>query len=151
MKTLVEAEIEQGIPLNRIILMGFSQGGCTSVYTGLQQQFLPTPAANEETLKDRLAGIVVLSGYLPNVEKFSLDSNRVESTPILHCHGDRDNVIPIHLAHEGRDYLLSSGVKSYTLKQYSGVGHSISTEILLDVANFIRKCLAIPQDSPQDL
>lgn len=42
-------------------LAGFSQGGALSLYTGLQ---LP--------IENKLAGIAVMSGYLPGADKFHL-------------------------------------------------------------------------------
>jgi predicted esterase len=49
---LVTAEIESGIPAERIVLGGFSQGGAMTLLTGL-------------TTERKLGGLVVMSGYLP--------------------------------------------------------------------------------------
>ena len=49
---LIQKEIDSGIPANRIILAGFSQGGAMALYTALRY-----PHA--------LAGILALSTYLP--------------------------------------------------------------------------------------
>jgi len=49
---LIEAQIENGIAANKIVLAGFSQGGALALYAGLQH----TPA---------LAGILALSCYVP--------------------------------------------------------------------------------------
>lgn len=49
---LVTAEVDAGIPANRIVLGGFSQGGAMSLLTGL-------------TAERRLAGLAILSGWLP--------------------------------------------------------------------------------------
>ena len=48
---LIDQEIMRGIPADRIILAGFSQGAAMALYTGLRQ---PAP----------LAGILALSGYV---------------------------------------------------------------------------------------
>ena len=50
--SLIEAEVEAGIPSARIILGGFSQGGALSLYTAL-------------TSRHKLAGVVVLSCWMP--------------------------------------------------------------------------------------
>ena len=47
-----------GLPYSRMMLAGFSQGGAMSLFTGLQ---LPA----EEGVAPALAGLVVMSGYLP--------------------------------------------------------------------------------------
>uniref|UniRef100_A0A8C5T754 palmitoyl-protein hydrolase n=1 Tax=Malurus cyaneus samueli TaxID=2593467 RepID=A0A8C5T754_9PASS len=51
-KAIIEHEMKNGIPPNRIILGGFSQGGALSLYTAL-------------TCQHQLAGIVALSCWLP--------------------------------------------------------------------------------------
>lgn len=49
---MINKEIAAGIPSNRIVLAGFSQGGALSLYTGLQYD-------------KPLAGIVAMSCWLP--------------------------------------------------------------------------------------
>ncbi|XP_078297698.1 acyl-protein thioesterase 1 isoform X6 [Panthera onca] len=51
-KALIEQEMKNGIPSNRIILGGFSQGGALSLYTAL-------------TTQQKLAGVTALSCWLP--------------------------------------------------------------------------------------
>jgi predicted esterase len=53
--TLVEEEISAGIPADRIVIGGFSQGGAMALYAGLQYP-------------SRLAGVLCLSGYLAHAE-----------------------------------------------------------------------------------
>jgi predicted esterase len=55
-KSLIAEEIASGTPSNRIVLGGFSQGGAMTLLTGT-------------TIADRLAGLVVMSGWLPIKEK----------------------------------------------------------------------------------
>ncbi len=49
---LIAREVERGMPASRIVLMGFSQGCAMTLMTGLRH-------------RERLAGLVGLSGYLP--------------------------------------------------------------------------------------
>nr|XP_051688493.1 acyl-protein thioesterase 1 isoform X4 [Oryctolagus cuniculus] len=51
-KALIDQEVKNGIPSNRIILGGFSQGGALSLYTAL-------------TTQQKLAGVTALSCWLP--------------------------------------------------------------------------------------
>ena len=53
---LIDEEISRGTPSDRIVLGGFSQGGALTLLTGL-------------TSEKKLAGLVVLSGWLPIGEK----------------------------------------------------------------------------------
>ena len=57
LNSLISAEIDNGIPASHIVLGGFSQGGAMSLLTGL-------------TSERKLAGLAVLSGWLPLREKF---------------------------------------------------------------------------------
>ena len=61
---LIAAEVAAGIPLDRIVVGGFSQGGAMSLYAGLQYP-------------GRLAGVLVMSGYLAAVGYVMLDSAAV--------------------------------------------------------------------------
>ncbi len=54
-----------------MVLAGFSQGGALSLFTGLQ-------------LESSLAGIMVLSGYLPAASKMNV---KQPDTPVWHGHG----------------------------------------------------------------
>jgi predicted esterase len=49
-----------GLPYSRMLLAGFSQGGAMSLFTGLQ-----LPKLEGRDSEHALAGLVVMSGYLP--------------------------------------------------------------------------------------
>uniref|UniRef100_G1RBF0 palmitoyl-protein hydrolase n=1 Tax=Nomascus leucogenys TaxID=61853 RepID=G1RBF0_NOMLE len=74
-KALIEHEMKNGIPANRIVLGGFSQGGALSLYTAL-------------TCPHPLAGIVALSCWLPLHRAFP----QVNDLAILQCHGDCEGI-----------------------------------------------------------
>lgn len=115
-----------GLPYERMVLAGFSQGGGLSLFTGLG---LPRP----------LAGIAVLSGYLPAAGKFQLTPG-LEGTPILHCHGTQDPLVDFSLAHKTKDRIQDRGVRNYTVRPYP-IGHTVSTEELADVLQFVQGVL----------
>ena len=81
---LISAEITKGIPSNRIVLGGFSQGGAMSLFGGL-------------TCPQKLGGIFGLSSYLLLQDKIQAniaaagDANK--ETQIFMGHGDRDEVV----------------------------------------------------------
>ena len=64
LNALITAEVDAGIPANRIVLGGFSQGAAMSLLTGL-------------TSERKLGGIVVMSGWLPLREKIKAVSSLV--------------------------------------------------------------------------
>jgi phospholipase/carboxylesterase len=88
---LIRKENERGIPSERIVLAGFSQGGAMTYTAGL-------------TYPETLGGMMVLSGYIPTpawVEKNAHEANR--HTPIFAAHGSHDDVLPIALGEAARD------------------------------------------------
>ena len=80
---LIEQEHLRGIPRNRIILGGFSQGGAMALFTGLRYS-MP------------LGGIIALSSYLPLSKKLSVEANPANGTvPIFIAHGSADPIVPL--------------------------------------------------------
>lgn len=69
-KELIQSEVQAGIPSNRIILGGFSQGGALALYTGL-------------TMEEPLAGIVALSCWLPVYKQFPSIKQAASSLPVI--------------------------------------------------------------------
>jgi predicted esterase len=106
-KGLIQSEIDAGIPADRIVLGGFSQGGAMALFAGL-------------TGPVRLAGIVGLSSYLPLDSKFPefLKQNDFnKATPILMCHGTADGVVPTALGKDSSEFLKKLGF-DVTMKLY---------------------------------
>lgn len=99
LRGLIQDEIDAGIPPERIVLGGFSQGGAMALFSSL-------------TSKVKLAGIVGLSSWVPLDEKLpdhlkEFDLNR--ETPILMCHGTTDMVVPTVLGKLSSDLLNGMG------------------------------------------
>ncbi|HET8706203.1 MAG TPA: carboxylesterase [Pseudomonadales bacterium] len=76
---LIEAEIARGIPSERIVLAGFSQGGAVAYQTALS---FPRP----------LAGLLALSTYLINHAQFTPHPAN-KHLPIQILHGRFDSVV----------------------------------------------------------
>jgi phospholipase/carboxylesterase len=90
---LLGRELERGASADRIVVMGFSQGGAMALHVGTR-------------FSQRLAGIGVLSGYLVLPERFASErhaSNR--DTKVLFCHGQFDAVVPIERGKAAYDVL----------------------------------------------
>jgi len=121
---LMKKENEIGITNERIILAGFSQGGALSLYTGLSIS--------------RLAGILCMSGYLPN--HAGVVCNLPLDTPILQCHGRADPMVPFRAATMTNDYLKDKGY-SPKLLAYAGLEHSANEEELQDVTKFLKETI----------
>ena len=96
---LIQKEIDSGIPADRIVIGGFSQGGAMSLFSGL-------------TVKSKLAGIIALSSYLLLSLKFAELVPKPEfnkETPIFMAHGDADQVVNYKLGTMSRDLLKELG------------------------------------------
>lgn len=133
---IVKAEMDAGIARNRIVLAGFSQGGALSLYTGMQ-----LPAADGPPL----AGIVVMSGYLPHASGFKI-SDGLEHTPIWHGHGAADPLVRMEAANESKSTVMERGATDYAFKSYPGLAHSVNPQEISDVLVFLQKVLP-PDDS----
>lgn len=94
---LIAREVERGIPPERIILAGFSQGGVIVLTAGLRHA-------------NKLGGIVALSTYLALGDKLAAEvapANR--NVPIFMAHGTHDPVIALARAEASRDVLEGLG------------------------------------------
>mmetsp|Transcript_12294 Transcript_12294/g.23036 ORF Transcript_12294/g.23036 Transcript_12294/m.23036 type:complete len:353 (-) Transcript_12294:96-1154(-) len=117
------------LPFDRMVLMGFSQGGALSLFTGMQLE-----------KEKRLAGIVVMSGYLPAKAQFRLTEG-LECVPVLHCHGERDPLVQVAMAGRSRDAIMSMGAKNYEMMTYPDLVHSVNMKELQDIQSFLKRVL----------
>jgi phospholipase/carboxylesterase len=94
---LIDREIERGMPSDRIVLAGFSQGGAIALQTALRE---PRP----------LAGILALSTYLPLASTLASERSAANAgIPIFLAHGTADTVLPLELADNARRALVALG------------------------------------------
>ena len=94
---LIAREIERGIPADKIVLAGFSQGCAMVLQTGLRHP-------------QKLAGMLCLSGYLPIHATVAAErSEQNQQTPIFMAHGRGDGVVTIDRAETSRDFLTALG------------------------------------------
>ncbi|KAK1656194.1 phospholipase/Carboxylesterase [Colletotrichum phormii] len=123
---LVQAEVDAGIPAERVVLGGFSQGGAMAIFSGL-------------TGKHRIGGIVGLSCWLLLSNKFAglVPAEKAnQETPVWLGHGDADPLVRPELGALSMDALKGLGYKvSRTL--YPGLGHAACPEELDDVEAFL--------------
>lgn len=113
--SLVKKEIDDGIPPNRILLGGFSQGAAMSIYTGLMSEF-------------ELGGIVSMSGWLLLSKTFrealAAGPNKNSQTPILMCQGDVDPLVRLDLSRLSYQMLNTLGL-NVTHKVYRLVSFAL--------------------------
>ena len=124
-REIINNEISIGVLPSRIILAGFSQGGALSLFTGLQ---LPVEC--------KPCGIVVMSGYLCGSSRLNI-TDGFEDIPILHCHGTGDMVVRYDWAEKTKEALEGKGMKSYDLRTYDGMPHTVNESVLAVVQSFL--------------
>jgi phospholipase/carboxylesterase len=124
----LEEQIASGIPAERIVLAGFSQGGAIALQTGLRYP-------------RRLAGILALSTYLPlrnSVAEEASAANR--DVPILMCHGVYDPMVVLQLGELSRDALTALGYKvdwrTYPME------HQVCPAEIADISTWLQARLA---------
>ncbi|OQS05914.1 acyl-protein thioesterase 1,2 [Thraustotheca clavata] len=122
---LIENMKQQGIPAERIVVGGFSQGACTAVLAGL--------ASNEP-----IAGIAAFSGWLPHEKHFSAVSplNR----RVLVAHGTADEVVQFPLGQILADRLQAMK-HTVEFKTYRGMGHTSNMQEINDFRTWLSQVL----------
>jgi phospholipase/carboxylesterase len=124
---LIANEIARGIPANRIVVAGFSQGCAMALMTGLRHGA-------------RLAGIVGLSGYLPLAATTAAERHASNhATPVFLGHGTRDGVVQIERARASRDALAALG-HAVEWHEYP-MEHSVCMEEIADLNAFLLRVL----------
>jgi len=126
---MIQQQVESGIGAGRIVLAGFSQGGAIALFTALRYA-------------EKLAGVMVLSAYMPLSQSLKSESSDVNrDIPIFLAHGSDDPVVPVDLAYRTRSQLEQQG---YTLNwhEYAGMAHSVSAQEIYEIAEWLQQTLA---------
>lgn len=96
-EALIAREQARGIPLGRILLAGFSQGGAITLSAGLRR-------------RQPLAGLIALSTYLPEVDAAAAQlAEGATAQPVFMAHGSGDPVIPVQIAEHSMQVLGQLG------------------------------------------
>jgi phospholipase/carboxylesterase len=124
-EALIRRENQRGVPSERIVLIGFSQGGAMALHVGLRWS-------------ERLAGVVVLSGYMLMSEELAAEHSPANAdTPMLVCHGSEDPVVPVWLGKAAHDQVaaLHPG-RPIEWFDYP-MPHSVCPEEIAEIARFL--------------
>jgi phospholipase/carboxylesterase len=109
------AEFLDGLPHERLVLGGFSQG-CAMAYALALYRGRPRPEA-----------LLAMSGFIPRVDGFELDLDP-PFPRIAIVHGVFDQMIPVQWGREARDTL--AGVGAGVLYRESPIQHWIDTDVI---------------------
>lgn len=124
---LVRRERERGIPAERIVLAGFSQGGAMALFTALRWP-------------ERLGGVVALSCYLPLAAQLAAEAHPANAAvPVFAAHGTMDPIVPKTLGETSRDLLRSRGY-DVEWREYP-MPHSVCAPEVDDLRAFLLRAL----------
>jgi phospholipase/carboxylesterase len=122
-EALIAREQERGVPSERILLAGFSQGGAIALAAGLRHS-------------EKLAGIIALSTYLPIADSFAAERSTANaSVPIFWGHGTFD---PVVVLQRGVDSRLALEALGYQVDWHTyPMPHAVCPEEIADLRHWI--------------
>jgi phospholipase/carboxylesterase len=123
----VDNEITSGIPANKIVIAGFSQGGAIALHAGLRYPY-------------KLAGLLVLSAYLPLPDRLANEGSKVNgAVDIMMAHGIYDPLIPVAAGKQSCEFLQQLG---YTIdwRTYP-MEHAVCLEEIQDIGAWLKSRL----------
>lgn len=126
-QALIARENARGVPTSRIVLAGFSQGCAMTLHTGIR-------------LKEKLAGLMGLSGYLPLIDMAAQERQAANAaTPIFLAHGTHDPVVTLERAEASRAKLAELG---YLVQWHTyPMPHSVCAQEIDDISSFLQSVL----------
>ena len=113
------------VPMDRVVLGGFSQGTVMSWAMTLAPD-RPRPAA-----------VVALSGFLPRVPGYPLHPARLAGIPVAVAHGTLDPVIPFRFGAEAAEALAAAGAD--VLRLESDVPHMVDPAWIEPLGELVRR------------
>lgn len=142
--TLIDDLAAQGIPEDRIVVGGFSQGHAMALLTGL----------TSKKYAGRLGGLAGLSGYLPLIEQIpqlredaGLAKEVNDRTEVFLARGTKDMLVPKRYHRMCYEGLYGFGVKEEKVEihEYEGMGHQMGGAELRDLCAWLEKVLPVIQ------
>jgi phospholipase/carboxylesterase len=124
-RALIRRENDRGIPTERIVLAGFSQGAAMALFSGTRYP-------------KKLAGLMGLSGYMVLAPTFDAERDNANQTvPIFLAHGMEDQVVPLQLG-EDTHQLLEATQYSVEWHTYP-MPHAVCPQEVADIAEWLRR------------
>lgn len=130
-EALIARENARGVPDERIVLAGFSQGGAIALSAAIRHA-------------GALAGVVALSTYLPLQQQAASEAAPANRTlPVFQGHGTADPIVPMALGAQSRDVLSGLG-HPVDWRTYP-MPHSVCAEEIRDLAAWLQARFVAPQ------
>jgi thioredoxin len=136
---------EHDKPRAEAIVGGFSQGAALAVALGLRK-----------TGRSHPAGILAMSGYLPDVNGLELDWDAAQGIPVLVQHGTEDPLLPVERGRALATALIDHGVP-VVYREYP-MEHQVAMESVQDAHEWLLAVTAgerpsepLPEAPPEPL
>lgn len=128
LRDMIDEQVAQGMPSERIVLAGFSQGGAIVYQTGLHYE-------------KPLAGLMTLSSYLPLADSLQAEKiSQSTAVPMFIGHGDCDQIVRVELAYKARSRLEQLGYQP-EWHEYRGMQHSVCPEEIEHISRWLQAVL----------
>jgi phospholipase/carboxylesterase len=114
-----------GVPLERTVLGGFSQGAVVAWALALGAG------------RPRPAGLLTMSGFVPEVDGLELASDGLGGFPVAITHGVQDPVIPVDFARRARERAQAAGAD--VLYRETDVPHIVDPRLLPVLVDWLAK------------
>lgn len=119
---LIGREVDRGIPEERVVIAGFSQGGAVALHLALHT-------------KRRLAGLMALSTYLALPDQVDAQAPRNTSLPVFMAHGTMDPMVPYEGGMRSRDRLQAIGFE-VEWHEYP-MAHAVCPQEIADIRTWL--------------
>ncbi|HET8592048.1 MAG TPA: phospholipase [Solirubrobacterales bacterium] len=119
---------ERGIPWEKTVIGGFSQGAAVACAVALGVG------------RPRAAGLLMMSGFYPMVRGWRLDPEAKSGMPAYVTHGSYDPVIPVGFGRKARD-LLEAGELQVSFRE-TRAQHSVDFALIGEMRDWIAAVIA---------
>ena len=114
---------QSGVPAERTIIGGFSQGATMAWALALGSD------------RPRCGGVLAMSGFMPRVADLELDFERLAGLPVAITHGENDDRIPVGHGRGARDRAQEAGADG--LYKETDVGHFVDLRVVPELALWV--------------
>ncbi|NOZ75859.1 MAG: hypothetical protein GXO90_10905 [FCB group bacterium] len=114
-----------GIPVEKTVILGFSQGACLALEFGLRSP-------------DHFGGLIPIAGFIKDPERLAAQLSPANATtPILIIQGEKDTIVPPEKAREVGSFLERQNRPVRII--WHSAGHKIPVKALREIKDFVEE------------
>lgn len=134
--TIIRAEVDAGIPLDRIVVGGFSMGGAMSLHLAYH-------------CEPKLRACFAISSFLndDSIVYETLAAKRGKMPPLMMFHGLNDDLVKYESGRDAFDRLVALGVEGEFIST-NMCGHEIMRSQVLTIRQWLNDMLPPPTEPP---